>query len=362
MEYPRRRPVASWEVGARPSDPAADVSGLTARPGQREDGGRYLQYLARMAERATGVPGPELLSNLGWVVGTEPDSPLPVRLLNRAATGGVTHPQTLALARFLIMRSVRCRRSAEEQLQLARSILRMLEQLRPDDPRPAAWLGLLYILAGRYAEARRQLGVFGFHQLGAAREALEVASLLLSSTHGRSASASAEPVTGRDPAVQALATLRGIARLADGRPEAEGTAEADVEVRAVRASPVLVRGTRSSAALSALEGELLLALLSLSWGEGHPSVDGGPWVPRSAWVGALWPLAGEPVGRLLGLFSSTIRRLRLKVHQSAGGTVIEASHKEGYRLKAGVRVRLEMDLATLAGNWLLARLPAPARW
>lgn len=363
MEYPRRRPVASLGVGAGASGSPEEVGGAGGRLGQREDGGQHLQRLARMAHKA-GAAEAELLASLGWVVGAQPDSSLPVRLLSRAATGGATHPQTLALARFLVMRSVRCRRSAQEHLQLARSVLGMFEQLRPQDRRPAAWLGLVYILAERYAEACRQLAAFGSQEtdLAAAREALHVASLLLNSARARTGPAGGGLHGPRDPAVQALAASRQGVCVLDGMPEVEATGDADLEVRAFRATPVVIRGPRGTASLPVLEGELLVALLSLSWGSGSASSGGGPWVPRADWVAALWPLAGDPVGRLLGLFSSSIRRLRAKLQQSAGKTVIEVSHKEGYRLRADVRVRLSMDVASLAGNWLLARLPAPSRW
>ncbi len=363
MEYPRRRPVAPLGARAGASGSPEAVAGPGGRLGQREDGGQHLQRLARMADRA-GAAEPELLANLGWVVAAQPDSSLPVRLLSRAAAGGVTHPQTLALARFLVMRSVRCLRSVQEHLQLARSVLGMFEQLRPQDPRPAAWLGLVYILTERYAEACRQLAVFGSQEtdLTAAREALHVASLLLASARTRTGATGGGLQAPRDPAVRALAVSRQGVSVLDGMPEVGATGDADLEVRAIRASPVVIRGPRGTASLSALEGELLVALLSLSWGSGSACGGGGPWLPRADWVAALWPLAGDPVGRLLGLFSGSIRRLRVRLQQSAGRPVIEVSHKEGYRLKADVRLRLSMDVASLAGNWLLARLPAPSRW
>ncbi|MEW6045851.1 MAG: hypothetical protein AB1609_05125, partial [Bacillota bacterium] len=317
--------------------------------------------------------------------------------------GTSTHPSMQSLARFLMMRSVRCRRLSRSYLEQARVALHLQRERFRSDFRPAYWAGILYLLENRFSEARRELEAAERLSGGpAAVVAAACADLLLGDPRmltprqrDRLRVASAA-----DPAVHVLERTVTGTRAGPGRyahlavegwvaptgaliypageaarnawessgsePVSQPAGRTVLHLQGLAFSPVTVRGTGGARRLTALEGELLLAFLSLlavkpdGIGSLPDALSDRP-LTRDVWVGAVWPSTPGTVGRLDGVFSAAIRSLRLKLEAACLHPVIEASRRGGYRLSPGALVRLQMDVATLAGNWLLARVPAPGR-
>ncbi|HEY8485750.1 MAG TPA: hypothetical protein VIL11_00010 [Limnochordales bacterium] len=364
--YPESRAFRIATPGALPARPAGAGAAAPGRAGPAF--GRYVQALEQAVRRFHAPPDGAFFAALGWVVAEAPDSLLPVEALNQASAGGVGRWETAALARFLVVRSARSSRRGALYLERARGVLQGYRQLRPDDERVALWLACAHVLAGHLAEARREA-----RQVQGGRFA-EVAQELLAGVEWairqqqRSVAASAEPGWKFGSG-----WVRG--RLCGGTSSYAGdgahpdpmaaTGARRLRLQAVRGQPVRLYGPAGRCTLAPVDGELLVGLVSLACRQqvrpacaGEPGEE-GLWVARGRWACVLWPLP-QPVGRLSGFFSQCIRRLREKVEQVAGGSVVEATHRMGYRLRAGVQWDVELDVASWAANWLLPRLPPSA--
>ena len=285
----------------------------------------------------------------------------------RLLPGASTHPALLSLARLLLVRSVRCRRLQGAYRTQARAMLHLQRERLADDFRPALWLGALHLIEGRLSEARRSLEA-AERLAGSARAvAAKVAHVARLAGEARAPSARPwrdDPAAHGDPVLEALvaaAVRRGLS--GGGRVEvtlpapAAGRAGSErlLQVRAGSGGPVVLQGPGGRRRLSPLEGELLLALLSLVWASGAP----GGRLQRDVWVGAIWPVAPGAVGRMDGLFSAAIRSLRLQAWALARRPVLEASRREGYGLAPDVAIRLSLDLPSVVADWLLLRIPPP---
>lgn len=332
--------------------------------------GRYLRVLEAMVRQMQGAADTAFLAQVGWVVASEADARLPLDAMSRAAAGAVGRVETVALARFLVVRSVRCPRLGDLYLQRARGVLQLHRQLRPDDARVALWLSALYLLGGRYAEAQREADrARGSAWEPVASDLRAVARLLMGGVptpehgpDGRWASGltdrAMEPVQ-RDSGWGALVGGSGCVQLLQGRSAPLEGARVDVAVRARRGQPVQLLGREGQWRLTPAEGELALGLLALSWAPAAEGRHPDGWIARSRWSAVLWPVPEHPVGRLSGFFSQVVRRLRDKAEAAAGQPVIEATHRLGYRLRPSVKVGLDVDLPCWVANCLLAALPAP---
>ena len=322
-----------------------------------------------MVQQMQGAADTAFLAQVGWVVASEADARLPLDAMSRAAAGAVGRAETVALARFLVVRSVRCPRLGELYLQRARGVLQLHRQLRPDDARVALWLSALYLLGGRYAEAQREAGrARGASFEPVASKLRAVARILMGGApappggpDGRWAGGSADEAVGpveRETGWGAPAGGSGCVQLLQGRSARLEGAQADVVVRARRGQPVQLLGREGHRRLSPAEGELALGLLALSWTSAAEGRYPDGWIARSRWSAVLWPVPEHPVGRLSGFFSQVVRRLRDKAEAAAGQPVIEVTHRLGYRLRPSVKVGLDVDLPCWVANCLLAALPA----
>lgn len=240
---------------------------------------RHLRMLEGLLRQMQGAADTAFLAHLGWVVASPADAALPVDVMSRAAAGAGGRPETLALARFLVVRSVRCLRLGGIYRERARGVLQLHRQLRPDDGWVALWLSALYLLGGHYAEAHREAvrargspweAVAG--SLRAAAELMMAASLGAGRGDGRRAEASAGqgPWSGEGPGVggrggRAAARGPGYVRLVQGRPARLPGARVELWVRARQGQPVYLVGREGYYRLPPAEGELALGFLGLSW-------------------------------------------------------------------------------------------------
>ena len=312
---------------------------------------RPLRVLEAMARQLRGPADPGFLAQMGWVAACPADSPLPADVMSRAAAGAGGRPETLALARLLVMRSVRSDRWSPRYLDQARGTLQLHRQLRHGDVRVALWLSVLYLLRGYQAEARREAaGALGGPLGPLAEELRRAADRWPTGRPG--AAAETERAEGARPA----GPQEGV-RLLQGRPMGSGPARMDLLVRARRGQAVELVGSQCRIRLAPVEGELAIGLLALSWASWEVRDPDG-WVARSRWAGVVWPMAQQPVGRLSGFFAQVMRHVRDKAEAAAGQPVIETTHRLGYRLRPAVAVALDVDLATWAGNYVMACLPA----
>ncbi|WP_324717537.1 hypothetical protein U7230_04465 [Carboxydochorda subterranea] len=328
--------------------------------------GRLASALGRLDAPADS----QVLAEAGWLVGVAADDPLPLAVMGRLVIAGMGHVAASAMARWLLMRSARCRRSGPAYLDRARSVLQMLRQQFAQQADYALWLGLAYLAAGRFSEAWRELQAACRldPESGTALAAATVADLVLGRRPGLPGGREVPVGVAQqlDPGLVELARVLQVTRRAAPKEvrlevmrypdqrlsdQAEQPAVA-VWVDAVSGGPVRLRGAWGERALGALEGELLLALLSLAAAE--PSQG----VARQKLWSAVWPVAPLAVGRLEGLFSLALRRVRRATQQVAGRPVVEHTHRGGYRVAEGIAVSVRMDLPALAANWILARSPA----
>lgn len=330
--------------------------------------GPYLRRLQERLRSGRALADEGLAALVGWVASAPSESLVPPDALAHLVAGPSGHEWLPALARFLVLRSVRCRRFGPLYLERARGVLQGLRETAPDEPRWALWLGLWSMVRGHYSTARRELAWAERKSLSGYRVASEALALAQLLTGHRFAQASrGDPV--QDALIDALARSRGLAQdmpglrlgwelvAATGDLEAGQSARPDLIVRAVAGSPVTVSGTGGPQVLSPIEGELLVALLSLS--AQVDATDGDAWIDRDALASAVWPVATRSVGRLDALFSTAMRLLRRKVETAARRPLLERGLR-GLRIASG-RVRLEMDVPSLAAGWLLARSPAKPR-
>lgn len=315
---------------------------------------------------------------------------MPVDVAARLVLGSATHPAMQSLTRFVLMRSVRCRRMQAAYRDQARVMLHLQRERLNDDFRPALWLGALHLLEDRLSEAHRAFEAA--ERLAGAAERVASAALvcselllgglrLLSPRRRR-----IEEVVATDPALAALMSAReAAARNASrgglrvevvlaGTSWSSAQSPGTLDVRATAGAPVAIEGPGGQRSLTPLEGELLLALLSLlstsaSAGEASvlpaPGLDveetltapGQRRMERDSWTCAIWPSVPGAVGRMDSLFSAAIRSLRLKAWAAARRPVLEVSRRGRYQLLPDVTIRLSMDLPSLVANWLLARTP-----
>lgn len=350
--------------------------------------GAYLDHLAKGLARADAVAERDMLRSVGWLVACREDARLPVDVAARLVPGCSTHPAVQSLARFLLMRSVRCRRMRQAYRDQARVVLHLQREKLNDDFRPALWLGSLHLLEGRLSEAHRAFEAA--ERLAAGDEAVACALACSKLLLGELRIVSPwrrriEEAVERDPAVTALMHARGAAGNASwtglrlelvlaGAPPRPPDSPVILDIRATAGGPVTIRGPGGQRGLTPLEGELLLALLSLTStappaqeapaprgpardGEAAPGAPDRRPIHRERWTGAIWPSVPGAVGRMDSLFSAAIRSLRLKALATARQPVLEVSRRGFYELLPGVAIRLAMDLPSLVANWLLARTP-----
>lgn len=349
----------------------------------------HLRRLARGAAGTDAAAEADLLGSVGWLVACREEARLPVDVAARLVPGSSTHPMAQSLARFLLMRSVRCRRVRQAYLDQARVMLHLQREKSSDDFRPALWLGALHLLEGRLSEAHRAFEAA--QRLAPGEPCVELALGLGAVALGEVRSGSRRrsrvlEAAGWDPVLAALVRSRwqgGTSKPADEPVTVilpvgtDGTEEpeAAVEVRATAGRAVLVRGPGGQRLLTPLEGELLLALLSLSsqrpsgaavarqaWEEERRRGAGGPaGIRRERWVAAIWPSTPGAVGRMDSLFSAAIRSLRAKALAAARRPLVEVLGRGLYGFAPGASVQLVVDLSCAVADWLLARTgTAPA--
>lgn len=375
-------------TGARVKTSLAPVRGSGAGLAERL-AAAYLDRLAKDLTRADAVAERDVLRSLGWLVACREDARLPVDVAARLVPGFSTHPAVQSLARFLLMRSVRCRRMRQAYRDQARAMLHLQREKLHDDFRPALWLGVLHLLEGRLSEAHRAFEAAERPAAGdeAVACALACSKVLLGELRAASPwRRRLEEMAQRDPALAALMRARAGAGkaswtglrlelvLAGALPRPQDSS-VTLEIRAVTGGRVSVRGPGGQRWLTPLEGELLLALLSLTSpappasevpASREPEGDGGAGpesqgprsIRRERWTGAIWPSTSGAVGRMDGLFSAVIRSLRLKALTVARRPVLEVSRRGFYELLPDSAIRLTIDLPSLLANWLLSRTPS----